>query len=260
MNCHELTREKIPVTDGGLSMKIRKTDNHEFCFLPAFAFFFLFVFLLQTGELSGMDLFLKSGEQIRDAQIVSKNQFGINIREYVDSKTGRDVLRHIRFYDLSTSSLDAFPFCDVKTNDRIVTALNDRAAIAERKYKDKRAEAEKDGDFAKHAMIPGGISSMKIFFISEEETPDGTIGWAHSDTPEAVLYGKLYIYGIRIPKGQVWLSEVFTTMRAKEYQGKQYPLFTCFKNSRAQLEEEKEKAGSSSARGGRQGENGKEGE
>lgn len=161
--------------------------------------------LFGTG-LCAADLILKDGSTIKDVRMASKNQFGINILHHKDEKTGKEILQFIRFFDLSVASFRYFPYCDAKTNERIVTSLSDRIAMASKRYQAKIKEMDESRDYAKLASVPGGVATVKVLFLSEKMLDNGTIGWAYSDATEGVLYGKFFLSGLLVAPGQIFVG------------------------------------------------------
>lgn len=175
--------------------------------------------------LYGTDLVMKDGSKLNSVTIVSKNQYGVDIAAGQD-KEGKTIVRNIRFSELSPGSLRLFPFSDSKTIDRLFSALRDRADIAAKKYADERKEIEESKDEMVKAAIPGGVNSIKVFFVVTDQAPEGVIGWAHSDTPDAAIYGKIYIHGIKIDKNLEWTGELYPTSETLQFKSKKYLKFT----------------------------------
>ena len=164
--------------------------------------FFLFcmavwIFLTASVSLCAFDLTLKTGEMLSGAAITGITPEGIQLR-WPGGET-----RFVRFETLTPSSL--------KTLSEF-TPLSKASAAGE------------DGS-EEPIVLPGMVG--EVYFHSVRILQGGTLGWAESADYEAgaapAQFGKVYIYGLFIPQGNVWTGRAYPTPVRIRHLGKSYP-------------------------------------
>lgn len=74
-------------------------------------------------------------------------------------------------------------------------------------------------------ILPGMIHN--ISFHSQVVLTNGTLGYAESNAfgtgARPTSYGKIYIYGLCLPQGNVWTGIVYPTNRTIPHRGANYP-------------------------------------
>lgn len=189
----------------------------------------LFIASLTTfvpGMADDTKIMFKNGKSVPMSSVVSKDQFGIMIICGKDSETGESLRRFIAFAEMNPASLSLFPFCDVKAVERIHAAVRDRAELLKTKFARRYEEFEGAQDCVKLLKIHGGVHSYEILFSARESLDNGLIGFLYSDTPSALFYGKVYLYGLKGRKDTVWVGTIYPTEKTFTHNGVTYPVFT----------------------------------
>lgn len=85
--------------------------------------------------------------------------------------------------------------------------------------------AEENGKFEKPIILPGMIHNIR--FHSQVVLTGGTLGYAESSSfgtgAVPTSYGEIYIYGLILPQGNVWIGIVYPTNRTIPHRGVNYP-------------------------------------
>lgn len=160
-------------------------------------------------QANAIDLKLKDGTIYKDANILSKNQFGVQIFDRKDTQNGKDVQRFIPFSQMHASTLRLFPYCDNKTIDRLDNALRDRKELIEKKFKDRIQVYDQETNHALAFNGPTGVSSLRVFVIITDVLENGVIGWVYTDAQEAIFYGKVYIQDLAADVNDIWINDIY---------------------------------------------------
>ena len=159
------------------------------------------VFLLAASvSLCAFDLTLKSGEVLSGVSITGISPEGLQLR---GPEGGT---RFVRFDALSPATMKL---------------LSDFSPVSNGSGGGKNADEPAD----KPLVLPGMIGI--VYFRSVRILQGGTLGWAESaesGTGAApTQFGKVYIYGLFIPQGNVWTGRVYPTPVRIPHRGESYP-------------------------------------
>ena len=158
-------------------------------------------FLTASVSLSAFDLTLKSGEILSGVSITGISPDGLQLC----CPEGRT--RFVRFDLLSPASMKL---------------LSDFSPLS-----GGNAGGEKNADDSggEPPVLPGMIGI--VYFRSVRILQGGTLGWAESaesGTGAApTQFGKVYIYGLFIPQGNVWTGRAYPTPVRIPHLGESYP-------------------------------------
>ncbi|MBO4491543.1 MAG: hypothetical protein J5944_09315 [Lentisphaeria bacterium] len=161
------------------------------------------VFLLTASvSLCAFDLTLKSGELLSGVSIAGVSPDGLQLRSPEGST------RFVRFDALSPASMKL---------------LSDFSPVSNGNPGGKRNTGGNDD--GPPVVLPGMIGI--VYFRSVRILQGGTLGWAESaesGTGAApTQFGKVYIYGLFIPQGNVWTGRAYPTPVRIPHRGESYP-------------------------------------
>lgn len=215
-------------------------------------------FCLPMAAQQDVILLKNSDTPIPMEKVISKDQFGVIVPAKINPENGDVLRKFIPFVDMNPASLNLFPFCDTKSAERIYNAVQDREILIRKKYA-KRAEAyQGTQDYTKNLRIHTGVDEYLIFFVATEATETGMVGFIYAEAPDALFYGKIFLYALLGKPGDVWIGNIYPTEKTITINGSQYKVFSVIppiKKSFLEQQEENEKK-KNARRGGRRGRGG----
>lgn len=203
-------------------------------------------------------ILLKKGDPIPLENVISKDQFGIMVPAGKNPENGDILRRFIPFIDLNPASLTLFPFCDAKSAERIYTAVQDREVLIRKKFTKRAEDYQGTQDYTKNLRIHTGVDQYYIFFTATEATATGMVGFIYSEAPEALFYGKIFLYALLGKPGDIWIGYIYPTEKTIQVNGSTYTVFTVIPpEKKTFLDEMEEKENQEKKRRGPRGRQGR---
>ena len=185
-----------------------------------------------------LDLTLNDGRTYPDVKITNRTPDGIDIVSHTDMDLL--VCRHIRYNELSQSSLTNFPDYDKPKADDYLTSA--RASHEKAIVKNNGLYTQWTGNNAAGTPVVYPVpsaSSMRVIFKATKDLENGTIGWASTEDDADTVrhFGKIYIQGLKITDGNEWVGDVFITNKFMVDRNETCPCYATSKATASKIDQ-----------------------
>lgn len=176
------------------------------------------MFLFVTFAMSAVDIKMKDGKVLRNAEILNKTPIGFDIA--YTNKAGTDIVRNVLYRDVEKAQALRMGYDPEKAK---AYRQQVKKWIAESEARRKRIEENRE-EWMKNHEKRHHLDHKKTLGLKEIEnygsqvhlhiiTPqgDGVVAWA--DAPDATVttghFGKIFVYGLSAPNGAFWAGTIY---------------------------------------------------